>query len=358
MEGRCVWAIPTRACRLIKHHTRVTPRNSHSYLPMSRLKKVILAFFHSFLVSGDLTNSTMYAILFVTFSLLFSLLPQQSVGHSWPESIAGGAWRGAQAADDLGKQRYYCPLSTLAACQPAAKNNVVLDASAMRPCRSSPPITTPMGSAVAGGPMYIHWAGNGHTSPAQNTGTCVKIGIAPYAVDPDASAFRILAACLPYSRGPTNDLTDGTVTVPADLAPGRYTVWWEWDFAPFWFSDCGDINVSAGGGGVKGATPVPTGSTVAPPVKTNPPATIAPTPHDHGMPTTTAAPATISGGGSSSDCKSFTRPNTHCQTLYGAQSFCMSWQVDKCGRSLCAGQPPMDTSNCAGKFPTNLLVIH
>lgn len=296
-------------------------------------------------------------------AVILTVSPLPSSGHSWPESIAGGAWRGAQAPNDAGKERYYCPLSTLAACQPDPKHNVVLPASAMRPCRSSPPITTPMGNAVAGGPMYVHWAGNGHTSPHQSAASCVKIGIAPYAVDPDASAFTILAACLPYSRGPTNELTDATLTLPANLAPGRYTVWWEWDFAPFWFSDCGDINVAAG----QGATTVaPTsGGTSSRPTTsgrttTRPPSSAGSTPR----PTTTrpvqttARPGTTQGPVGGSDCKSFTRPNTQCQALYGAQSFCMSWQVDKCGRSLCSGQPPMDTSNCSGKFPTNLLVIH
>lgn len=277
-------------------------------------------------------------VITVSSLAVISVLPSLGSAHSWPESIAGGAWRGAQAPDDLGKERYYCPLSTLAACQPPAKNNVVLDASAMRPCRTSPPITTPMGNAVAGGPMYIHWAGNGHTSPSQSAGTCVKIGIAPYAVDPDVSAFRILASCLPYSHGPSNDLTDATVTVPADLAPGRYTVWWEWDFAPFWFADCGDINVSSGGTPAAPAPTSPPTAATTKPVVTSGPVT-------SGRPAT-SAPTTPPSTSSSSDCKRFARPNSQCQALYGPSSFCMSWESDKCGRSLCSGQPPMDTKSC------------
>jgi hypothetical protein len=284
-------------------------------------------------------------ILTIAFGTVLTLLDPIS-GHSWADNVGGGSYRGSNAANDLGKQKYFCPLASIDQCQPAAKHNVVLDASALRPCPTNPPTTSPMGNAIAGQQMYIHWAGNGHTPPSQSAGTCVQIGIAPYAVDPDKSAFRIIAPCLPYSHGPTNDNTDGYVTIPADLPAGVYTVWWLWNFAPFWYTSCSDINVAVG----TGITPAPTARPTAGPPATNSPV------HDHSTVVTapprpsssppeptaaapgTAAPRPPSGRPQTEDCKLYERPNSQCEALFGKGSFCMSWESDKCGRSLCYGQ--------------------
>jgi hypothetical protein len=263
-----------------------------------------------------------------------------AVAHSWADNVGGGSYRGAQGANDLIKQRYYCP-SSLDQCKTPPNSGVVLTAENLRPCRTDFP-TPSWGSAVAGEQMYVHWAGNGHTG-AQAVGTCVSIYITPYALDPDFGAFRQLAGCLPYSHN--GDMTDAFVTIPADLASGRYTVFWMWDFAPFWFSSCSDINVVGNSGPTAPATTASLRTTAAPvPVTTGAPApvTVAPVPGTTAPVTPTAAPGPVSA----SDCKGFDRPNAECQAKHGGSSFCVSWVMDKCGRSQCSGAPPMDDSKC------------
>ena len=263
-----------------------------------------------------------------------SCLVGHSFAHSWADSVGGGSYRGAQGANDLIKERYYCPLGSVAQCQPPTSTGVVLGADSQRPCRTDFP-TPSLGSGLAGQPMYVHWAGNGHTG-AKGAGTCVSIYIAPYEADPSFGSFRQLASCLPFSHDA--DVTDAYVTLPADLTSGKYTVFWLWDFAPFWFSSCSDINV-VGSSGVVTTTsgPVSTNQvttslrTSAAPVTTK---------------TATAAPATSGSGSSSTDCKSYDKPNTVCQSLYGASSYCVSWVMDKCGRSRCSGGPAVDDSKC------------
>lgn len=257
--------------------------------------------------------------------------------HSWADSVGGGSYRGAQGANDLIKQRYFCPLSSVDACQPPASTGVVLTAENMRPCRTDFP-TPQWGSAVAGQGMYVHWAGNGHTG-SKGAGTCVSIYIAPYALNPDMGSFRQLASCLPYSHD--GDITDATVMIPPDLASGQYTVFWLWDFAPFWFSSCSDITVSGSAGPSPPTTQKPQPSTSAP--------TAAPTamPTTAGsVPTTSLRPSSSGPVPGISDCKSFDKPNAACQSQYGASSYCVSWVMDKCGRSACMGAPAVDDSKC------------
>jgi hypothetical protein len=253
--------------------------------------------------------------------------------HSWADNVGGGSYRGAQGGNDLVKQRYFCPKSSLDQCQPPANTNIVLDASAMRPCRTDFPTPT-WGQGSAGQPMYVHWAGNGHTGD-KGAGTCVSISIAPFASDPDMSAFRSLAGCLPFSHD--GDVTDAYVTLPSDLSSGQYTVLWVWDFGGFWFSSCSDINV--GGGPASTAAPVST--------SLRPDTTTAQT---HSA--TTNAPSTVSpvqsssapGPVSTKDCKGWDRPNAECQTRYGSGSYCVSWEMDKCGRSHCLGATISDSA--------------
>jgi len=243
-------------------------------------------------------------------SLSVLMMTGSAWGHSWVTQMGtGGVMRGIELAGDLAKQRYVCPLSTLAACQPDPKHGITLTADAMRPCRGGK--SSPMGNVNAGDNLYVQWAGNGHTG-AKSAGTCVKIMIAPYASDPDFSAFTTLAGCLPYDRG--NEITDGTVALPGNIAPGEYTIFWMWDFTEFWYSSCADIHVN--GKGSPGATSAP------------------------------SAPST-------EDCKQYGDPNKQCQTLYGPLSYCKSWVNDRCGYSHCFGAD-FDDSNCGSKAATTV----
>jgi len=272
-------------------------------------------------------------------------------GHSWPDNVGGGSFRGSQGANDLIKQRYYCPYDSLDKCTPPANTGIVLTAENMRPCRTDFS-TSPMGNAVAGQPMYIHWAGNGHTTQA--AGTCVSVSIAPYSLDPDRSAFTQIASCLPYAHD--GGITDASVTIPANLQSGQYTIFWVWgQYGGFWFSGCSDINVSGG------ASPVTTSlrpvTTLAPSTSsgttTTSTTTRPPTTGTTGTSTTTTRPPTASTtatspSGSGTDCKKQARPNTYCKSLYGSSSYCQSWASDKCGLSHCVGESWSDAS-CQGR---------
>ena len=218
--------------------------------------------------------------------------------HSWAEIVGGGSYRGAQGDDDLVKQRYYCPLPLLADCQPPASTNVVLNESNQRPCRSDLP-TPVWGSAFVGEQMYVHWAGNGHTG--SSNGTCVSMYLAPYAIDPDFSSFRKLVDCLPFSYGA--DITDGNVTIPSDIKPGDYTLFWLWDFSPFWFSSCTDIHI------YKPTTTTQTPSTAS------------------------IKPGSVSSEYRARGCKPL--DSGFCAREFGPNSYCKTWALDRCGRAQC-----------------------
>jgi hypothetical protein len=275
--------------------------------------------------------------------IITASLVGHSFAHSWADNVGGGSYRAAQGANDLIKQRYHCPLASLDQCQPPSSSGVVLTAESQRPCRTDFP-TPSWGSGIAGQPMYVHWAGNGHTG-AKGAGTCVSIYIAPYAADPNFSSFRQLASCLPFSHDA--DITDAYVTLPADLASGQYTVFWVWDFTPFWFSSCSDINVVGSSGPATTSRPQTTAAqtTVAPQTSVTTSSLRTTT-----VAVTTQGPATTrastQAGSSAVDCKSYDKPNAVCQSLYGASSYCVSWVMDKCGRSSCFGAPPSDVSKC------------
>ena len=285
--------------------------------------------------------------------------------------------RGAYLGSDTLKQRYFCPLVSLDLCQPPTKTGIVLSPSSMRPCRTDDLPSRPMGSVVAGASLYLHWAGNGHTAV---NGTCVKVAIAPYAIDPDIQDFTIIADCLPFSHG--RDLTDANITVPAWLQPGDYTLFWLWDFSPFWFSSCADIIVGRpsttanlqdplyrqkGCGGVlgddycrhtfgaasycklwakddcgKSTCHLDTRTSCLTQQQTNPTIDVPTT----GIPvvSTTVAPSTtqlaISTGGGLllyrlKGCASLA--SDFCLGSFGAESYCKTWQRDTCGRSTCHG---------------------
>ena len=76
--------------------------------------------------------------------------------------------------------------------------------------------------------------------------------------DPDWVDFKPLPGgeCLDYWHGtPSSPRTDGTVTIPADTPPGKYTVQWLWDFAEFHYASCADIDVAASTGDESEKTP-------------------------------------------------------------------------------------------------------
>jgi hypothetical protein len=231
--------------------------------------------------------------------------------HSWADIVGGGSFRGAQGINDLVKERYFCPLKTLAECQPPAKTGVVLDSSNMRPCRTD--FDTPTwGSAVIGESMYVHWAGNGHTGE-KGEGTCVTMYLTPYSLDPDFSNFRKITACLPFSYGA--DITDANVTIPSDLKPGDYTLFWLWDFSPFWYSSCSDIRL------IDRAMMTP----------------VAPT---GGM----ARKAYEAEGCSGLD-------TGFCSREFGSSSYCKTWALDRCGRSECKNGD-IASMPCSGSIDT------
>ena len=294
-------------------------------------------------------------------------------GHSWADDVAGGSFRGGQGGSDLVKERYYCPLPTLEACQPPAKNGIMLTPDAMNACRTDYP-TPSWGNAVAGQPMYVHWAGNGHTG-SKGDGTCVTIKIAPYALDPPKSSFTTLAECLPYSHD--GDITDASVNLPSNLPAGDYTVFWEWDFPPFWFSSCSDIRVTSTSASSNTPTTYSPQTTMTmaasvgtpsmqatrtPPSEVVQVTTIAPsTARPLTVEVTTRAPSTtestkqmpatspLTVGSalpvSTDDCKRYLKPNEQCALQYGPASYCPSWVMDKCGHSHCFGTT-YDDSHC------------
>jgi len=236
-------------------------------------------------------------------------------GHSWLEQVgANGVMRDYWGATDLQKERYYCPLATLDLCQPAARYNVTLTADAMNPCdsglKSDPEATVGLDQN-----LYLLWAANGHAG-SQSLGTCVYVGITPYADNPPASAFTTMAACLPFSHD--NETTDASLPFPPGTTVGEYTVFWLWNFTVFWFSSCADIIV------------LPAGQD----------GTLAPTTNSSLL---------------SVDCTTYPDPTKGCVELVGLGSFCKSWQQDACGKSHCQGDIIYDDSMCVeGSLSTSL----
>lgn len=225
--------------------------------------------------------------------LALSIL-SSALGHSFLDTVgAFGAMRGGNLLSDSEKQRYFCPLRSLDLCQPPEKNEIVLTQDSMRPCRTDDPKSHPVGRAIGGQPLYLHWAGNGHTAV---NGTCVRVAIAPYAADPNMEDFRTLEECLPFARGPQR-LTDANVTIPANLVSGEYTLFWLWDFAPFWFSSCADIFISDG--------------SVSPVI------------------------SSLDQIYTTYGCSTAAVPIKFCQDRFGQSSYCKGWASDECGRARC-----------------------
>jgi hypothetical protein len=249
------------------------------------------------------------------------------------------------------KQRYFCPTANLADCQPTG-NNQEMVAENQRPCRKGDsPI---FGEGKAGGPLHVAWPANGHANE-QADGTCVKLGFAPYSADPDYSSVKFFQDCLPYTHGDRKTFAD--VTIPSDMRTGKYTLFWMWDFASFWFSSCIDFNIQGTSGGSSGSSSsngAKPATTTAEPAKDEPVQTTALPEHEQ----TTALPEheeTKSAGkatghrhhsskaGAETDLEFYKKNgcgelgSDYCRAHFTRKSYCMSFKADKCGRSICHG---------------------
>lgn len=201
--------------------------------------------------------------------------------------------RGAELSE-LEKQRLFCPSQNLTQCQPDPKHGIVLSDSSLRPCRADLK-SNPMASVKAGDQLYLHWAGNGHTAAV---GTCVKVSISKFAMDPNLNDFSPLETCLPFATNGVD--TEANVTIPASLGDGEYTIFWLWDFTGFVFSSCADIRVGPSGGDLVGEV------------------------------TPAEAIAYEKTG-----CASEGVGSDFCRQKFGLKSFCQDWARDSCGRSIC-----------------------
>jgi len=185
--------------------------------------------------------------------LLATTAPTLTTGHSWIEKLEGpygnGMSRmGMPTKSDSALIRYFCPHKNLDDCQVEAKHDIILEESAKRPCRSDM-VSDPKTPTKPGAEVVLHWAANGHAN-GQSEGTCVQVMIAPFAEDPSIEDFVVItgAECLPYwivSDQSTVE-TEGSITIPANLEPGPYTLFWQWNFTVFHFASCADIDVMEG----------------------------------------------------------------------------------------------------------------
>jgi hypothetical protein len=256
--------------------------------------------------------------------------------HSWVVKVGleGGKSRGGTNGGDLTLQRYFCPLPLLADCQPDPKHDIVLTDDALRPCRANVE-SSPRAKVHAGGDsLYMSWMGNGHVNNGQSDGTCVKFMLAPYDSDPDFDSFTTIpgSECRDYwYRNSEGFLkTDANVTIPANIAPGKYTVLWYWNFTEFWFSSCSDIDILPPVGPT--TSPMPVSSTIAPVVKT---------------PSPSKAPIVATSRPSLDDgdiqnyllngCTALPYPTLFCQSYLGPGSYCKYYNTDGCGRAYCQG---------------------
>ena len=182
--------------------------------------------------------------------------------------------------------------------------------------------------------------GNGHVNNnGQSDGTCVKMMLTPYESDPDFGSFEMIpgAECVPYwyTNAEGFEKTDHTVTIPADTAPGKYTLLWYWDFTEFWYSSCSDIDVLPASDAVPTSQPVatPTKAPTGTPTKapTSPPQTAPPQTY----------PPTLDAGDMQTyqvtGCTHFADSDAFCQSYLGASSYCKYWNQDECNRSVCQG---------------------
>lgn len=264
-------------------------------------------------------NIKTYSDCFVVVTTCLQLLSSVH-SHSWIEKVESeygeGASRiGMDTHSDSYLQRYFCPLSTLEECQPDPKHNIILDETAMRPCRSDM-VSNPRAKLAPGTNLDLHWAGNGHVGNGQSDGTCVRVMMANYAVDPSFSDFEDVpgAECLDFWITDTDgsQQPQGTIHIPATTPEGLYTLLWYWDFTEFWYSSCIDIEVT--NSVVKG-TPSPTPEVVTPEVDD------------------AKIQLYLHNG-----CRGLDESTEFCrQYTTDPNSYCNVNQADECGRSICVG---------------------
>ena len=228
--------------------------------------------------------------------------------HSWLLQVGSrGLKRGGLEGTDDDKTRDFCPGDDLNACV-APNSNVVLTADNKRACQKG---KSPMMEDInAGADLFLGWQGNGHVGKADES--CVKVGIAPYANDPEVSSFQTLVECAPYNHGFSPDTT---VTIPASLAPGEYTIFWLWTYAGFYYSSCADINVQTA-------------------------STAGPTPSTPKM----TVEASLALDYNALDCAAVVDPDGACIARFGPTTYCLTWVKNTCGRSWCQGHDPV--SDC------------
>lgn len=274
----------------------------------------------------------------VSFSVYFCSLVD---AHSWAIDFNNGDTRGGSIGRDSELERLVCPLPTLRECQPDPKHGITLTADAMRPCRAGRQSKV-IGTANAGGPLWVSWAGNGHAN-SQSDGTCVKVYYTKYKSDPSYSDFTLIpgATCLPYWRQDGGIRTDGTFNLPDNMEPGKYTFHWLWDFDPFWYGSCADMYIyDKRGNGGSTTTAAPTTTRVGSSTQST---------------SQSSNPATSSVEGSESEkyyiggCAATTYPNRFCVDAFGLNSYCKTWQTDSCGRAVCQGDSYSSLSpTCSG----------
>ena len=230
-------------------------------------------------------------------------------GHSWLLQIGNrGLKRGGLEGTDDDKTRYFCPVDDLSACV-APRSTVVLTEANKRACQ--PGKSPVLADVEAGAPLFLGWQGNGHVGKADES--CVKVGIAPYASDPEVSSFQTLVECAPFNHGFSPDTT---VTVPASLAPGEYTIFWVWSYAEFYYSSCADINVQ----------PPPPGGVTPPQAKIS-------------------VDDSLALDYNALDCAAVVDPDGACIARFGPSTYCLTWVKNTCGRSWCQGHDPV-VSDC------------
>mmetsp|Transcript_25973 Transcript_25973/g.38037 ORF Transcript_25973/g.38037 Transcript_25973/m.38037 type:complete len:393 (-) Transcript_25973:199-1377(-) len=253
--------------------------------------------------------------------------------HSWVVKVGldGGKSRGGTDGTDLDLQRYFCPEPSLEDCQPEPKHNIFLTPGAQRPCRSGIE-SNPRSQIDSGDELYMSWMGNGHANE-QSDGTCVTILMAPYETDPDFNDFlqgEELADCAPYYYTNHEGLvkTDTKVLIPHGTPPGKYTVLWYWDFYPFYFSSCADIDVGPS------SPTAPVSAPFSAPVSGPATAPVVSPPIDD-------TEIYLTSG-----CTAASLPTSFCTDNVATSSYCKSNGLDGCGRAVCHGDAHTDLYPC------------
>mmetsp|Transcript_27643 Transcript_27643/g.40812 ORF Transcript_27643/g.40812 Transcript_27643/m.40812 type:complete len:769 (-) Transcript_27643:70-2376(-) len=267
---------------------------------------------------------TMCSLQLTCLTLVAALIRVE--GHSWIEELQspygkGMSRVGMPTKSDSYLIRYFCPYEDLDDCQPDPKHGIDLynlppsNGDPRRPCRSGFE-SDPKTPVRSGSDVLISWAGNGHVANGQSDGTCVKVMLGLFEDDPSINDFVEIpgAECLDYwifnSKG--QPASEGTITIPDDVAPGQYTLFWSWNFTEFWYSSCADIDVLSEGE----VTLAPTKS----PIRDGPDQDDI----DYYL---------------NNGCSDLHDPSDFCERYsgLGENSFCQEDFKDSCGRSSCEG---------------------